>query len=83
MSSMLTDLCDEQAKCSGQVGRGALLSALRELAAYQRSSAGAPLVSSPVTSAYRCGGRWSRPGALFEVAGAGGPREGAQGAGRS
>jgi hypothetical protein len=45
---------------------------MRGLAAYKRLSVRAPLVFVPVTSAHSCGGRWSPPGTLFEVAGVGG-----------
>jgi hypothetical protein len=69
MSWRLRDLRGEQAKRGGRAGRGAGLFAPRELVAYRRPSVRAPLVPSPVTSAYLCGGIGPRPGALFEVAG--------------
>jgi len=43
----------------------------RGLAVYERPSGRAPLVSVPVTSAYPCADRWSRPGALSQMSGIG------------
>jgi hypothetical protein len=77
-------LRDEQAKRGGRAGRGAAPYRLRELVAHKRPPVRAPLVFRPVTSAHLCGGRWSRPGALLEVTGVGGPPPGAaSGVGRS
>jgi hypothetical protein len=65
MSWRLRDLCGEQAKREGWAGCGAGLYVPRELAAYRRPPVRALLVPSPVTSAYLCGGRRPRLGALF------------------
>jgi hypothetical protein len=72
MSWGLIGFGDEQVVRSGLVGGGVVPCAVRGLVVYKRSSSRAPLVSVAVASAYRCGGRWSRSGALFEVAGVGG-----------
>ena len=66
MTCKLTDLRDGQATRGVGPGLGAAR-ALREPVAYRRLSGRALLVSTPTTSAYSCGGRRPRPGALFEM----------------
>ncbi len=71
MSWRLRDLRGEQAQRGGQAGLGAGLCAPRKLAAYKRPSVRGLLVPAPMTSAHRCGGRWSRLGALSQTTGVG------------
>jgi hypothetical protein len=71
MSWRLRDLGGEQLQRRGWAGDRLAPCAVRGLAAYKRPSVRAPWVSVSMTSAYRCGGRWSRSGALFEVTGVG------------
>jgi hypothetical protein len=60
---------DEQPQRSGQAGHRAALCAQREVVGYKRSPMWGPLVPALATSARRCGGRWSWPGALSYTTG--------------
>ncbi len=83
MNCRPTYICDGQAKRCARADDRRVRCPVRESADYKRPSARGPLVSAPMTSAYLCGGRRSRPGVLVEMTGVGGLREEGLGAGRS
>jgi hypothetical protein len=72
MSCELADPCGGHAARSDAAVSGGVSRAACQSADYKRASVRAPLVTVPMTSAYRCGGHWSQPGVLLEVTGVGG-----------